>query len=304
MENIWNTLLKLKNLPYGSVHCVANLDLEQEVADMISAGAHSGCLNDADIHNRFLDRYRSWIATTELNQIRGLAQFPAAAFSNGTTEAFDKFYLKHSQKRLRYFRGEYMYHLVAANHYFRDHCYIDEDVLRPGDVVVFSLPFAGTGNQHEQTEEILTICDRLGIPVLIDCCYFGVCAGMDFNFDHDSIEAITFSLSKNFPVQHLRIGMRLSRQDDDDALFVYNKNRYVNRLGCYVGLALLDSYSADWNYEKYSTTQRSFADQLGVDASSCVFFATSEDKFSEYNRGTKENRLCFSRYLFSGQLPT
>jgi hypothetical protein len=233
-----------------------------------------------------------------------LAQFPAAAFSNGTTEAFDKFYLKHSQKRLRYFRGEYMYHLLAANHYFRDHCYIDEDELRSGDVVVFSLPFAGTGNQHEQTEEILTICDRLGIPVLIDCCYFGVCAGMDFNFEHDSIEEITFSLSKNFPVQHLRIGMRLSRQDDDDALFVYNKNRYVNRLGCYVGLALLDSYSADWNYEKYSTTQRSFADQLGVDASSCVFFATSEDKFSEYNRGTKENRLCFSRYLFSGQLPT
>ena len=302
-DSIWNTLLKLKTMPYGSVHCISDQSLELEVQELVESAVSNNCLNSPTIHDQFTSAYVDWISSTRLNTISGLENFKALTFSNGTTEAFDKFYLRHRHKRLRCFRGEYMYHLVAASHYFDQFDYIEDDAIRENDVVIFSLPFAGTGNEHVSMTEILNSCDRLSVPVLVDCCYFGVCGGINFDFDHPSIQEITFSLSKNFPVQHLRIGMRMSRVDDDDALFVYNKNKYVNRLSAAVGLSLINSYGPDYNYQKYRSTQEQFSNTLGVDASKSVFFATSTELFSDYNRGTLENRLCFSKYLNSGKLP-
>lgn len=302
-EEQWNALLKLKSLPFGSVHCVKNEGLELEVAEIINNVVKAGCLNDTEVHDRFCKKYKEWIISTNNNTVEGLDNFNALAFSNGTTEAFDKFYLKHKTRRLRYFKGEYMYHIASGKAYFKEVALIEDDAIRPHDVVIFSLPFADNGAEHPNMDEILSACEKLNVPVLIDCCYFGVCGGMHFNFNYKCIEEIVFSLSKNFPVQHLRIGMRLTRVDNDDPLFVYNKNKYVNRLGAAVGESLIEKYSPDYNYNTYRSVQEMFSDQLGVQPTKCVFFATSTDTFSEYNRGTDSNRLCFSKYLKEKKLP-
>jgi len=302
-EEQWNALLKLKSLPFGSVHCVKNEELEQEVAGIINTVVAEGCLNDVEVHDRFCRKYKEWILSTKNNQIAGLENFNAFAFSNGTTEAFDKFYLKHKERRLRYFKGEYMYHIASGKAYFDRVAVIEDDAIRADDVVIFSLPFADNGAENPLMEDILSVCEKLNVPVLVDCCYFGVCGNVKFDFNYQCIEEIVFSLSKNFPVQHLRIGMRLTRLDNDDPLFVYNKNKYVNRLGAAVGEKLIEKYSPDYNYNTYRNTQEMFSDQLGVNPTKCVFFATSTDKFTEYNRGTGSNRLCFSKYLKDGKLP-
>ena len=302
-KEIWNQLLKLKSLPYGSVHCITNSELDQEVKDIICEVSQDNCLTNSTIHNRFLEEYYTWISKNTINTFNGLYKFQAKAFSNGTTEAFDKFYLANKNRRLRYFTGEYMYHLVNAKKYFDNYLPIEDAKLDNNDVVVFSLPFAGTGSDHPLTEEVLTTCDALGIPVLVDCCYFGLCGDIHFNFDHESIKVVTFSLSKTFPVQHLRIGMRLTREDDDDPLFVYNKNTYVNRLGAAVGLKLIQRYSSDYNYTEYRGTQEHLCKELGIEPSKSVIFGNSNNKYSEYNRGTVNNRLCLSKYLKAGKLP-
>ena len=187
--------------------------------------------------------------------------------------------------------------------YFDQSAYIDDEPLTENDVVIFSFPFADTGNEHSEMKNVVAICENLGIPVMIDCCYFGVCKNIHFNFSYNCIYGITFSLSKIFSVQHLRIGMRMSREDDDDPLLVYNRNKYTNRLGAAVGFELLERYSPDYNQHTYGTIQHKFCEQLSVTASNCVFFANSSDKFLEYNRGTTNNRLCFSKYLKSKKLP-
>lgn len=302
-NNTWNTLLNLKKLPFGSVHCIKDQELEQEVSDIIIDVLQNDCMNDDEIHDKFTKEYKSWIMKTTGNQVIGLEKFEGLAFSNGTTEAFDKFYLKNRNRRLRYFRGEYMYHSIAAKLYFDHSVCIEEEPIQENDVVIFSLPFAGTGNEHAMTDLVLKTCEKLQVPVLIDCCYFGVCGGINFDFSYECITDITFSLSKNFPVQHLRIGMRLTKEDNDDALYVYNKNKYVNRLSAAVGLKLLQRYTADYNYQKYRSAQEKFCKILQVEMSKCVFFATSIEAFEEYNRGIKENRLCFSKYLKSEILP-
>ena len=302
-ENIWNSLLKLKSLPYGSIQCITDADRDLEVIDIINQVSSNKCLSSSEVQDQYLETYRNWIESTTLNRVSGLEKFPVAAFSNGTTESFDKFYLKHKTRRLRCFKGEYMYHLAAANAYFEKFAYIDDERLDENDVVIFSLPFADTGNEPAKIDEILAICDSLKIPVLIDCCYFGNCADIDFNFDHECIESVVFSLSKTFPVQHLRIGIRFTRIDDDDPLLVYNKNKYINRLAAAVGTEFMNRYTPDHNFQTYRSVQEKFCKELNVKASKSVFFATAVDSFHEYNRGTDTNRLCFSKYLKIRQLP-
>ena len=300
---VWNSLLKLKNLPFGSIHPISDSKLEQEVRDIISQVSQDGCLDDPEIHNRFLEQYRKWILASNNHRIFGMDSFTAAAFSNGTTEAFDKFYLKHSTRRLRYFRGEYMYHAAIGKHYFKEFAYLDDEVIAEGDVVVMSMPFANTGGEHPQYIRILHECSKLNVPVLIDCAYINISGKLNFDFDYPCIKEIVFSLSKAFPVGHLRIGMRLTREDNDDPLFVYNKNRYVNRLGAAVGLELINRYSIDYNFDTYRSTQLVFCEKLKIDPSPTVVFGTSPEKFPEYNRGGAVNRLCFSKYLKVRRLP-
>jgi hypothetical protein len=296
-------LLNLKNLPYGSIHAIYNPYMESEINKIISRVTQDGCLNDPTIHTKFLNRFYNWILETKNNTITGLENFTAKVITNGSTEAFDKFYLKNKTRRLRYFKGEYMYHAAASKSYFTPAPYIDDEQIDNNDVIVISLPFADTGAEHPKMDKVLSICNALGVPVLIDCCYYGACADLTMNFNYDCITDITFSLAKSFPVGFMRVGMRLTREDNNDPLFVYNKNNYINRIAAAVGLELLNVYSPDYNYDTYKYVQKYFCKELGVKPSKCVFFATSKDKFPEYNRGTDSNRLCFSKYLHQQKLP-
>jgi hypothetical protein len=297
-------LLKLKSLPYGSIHSITDKELEDEVNNIIASVTQLGCLYDTTIHNQFLERFYNWILETKNNTVIGLEQFQSKVFTNGSTEAFDKFYLKNKNRNLRYFKGEYMYHAAIGKSYFDNVILLDDAPVGKNDVVVISLPFADTGDEHPQMDEILTKCSELGVPVLIDCCYYGACADLTMDFNYSCITDITFSLAKSFPLGFIRVGMRLTRNDNNDPLFVYNKNNYVNRLGSAVGLELLNRYGPDYNYNTYREAQQKFCIDLEVESSKCVFFATSKTKFAEYNRGTKSNRLCFSKYLKNKQLPS
>ena len=292
------TLTNLKSLPYGGAQYVVAPDQEQFVKSAIAKSIENNCLWNGDIKQKFLNLYRQWIQTSTLNAMRGLENFPVAGFSAGTTEAFDKFYLKNLHRRIRYFRGEYMYHQVAGRQYFEEAKFVEDDDLDSNDVLVISLPFSDTGNAHPDMEATLIKCSQLGIPVLLDCAYFGICSGIEFNLDHDCITDLTFSLSKTFPVPHLRIGMRLTRTDDDDALLVMNKTDYVNRLSCFVGVELLENFSPDMIYTRYQKSQLELCNKLGVTPSKCVIFGIDEsNQYPQYNRGGVTNRLCLSKYL-------
>lgn len=304
-ETVWDSLLKMRNLPYGSVSYILDPELEAKTKDLVRRSAPA--LWQPQVHRVFLEEYQRWIASTRENIIRGLDGFPHAAFAAGTTEAFDKFYLQHRQRRPRIFAGEYMYHLAIAEKYFGEVCYLAQDLsdLSANDAVVISAPFADTGDIHPKMQELFARCESLGVPVMVDASYFGVCGGLFFDFSSPAIESLVFSLSKSFPVPHLRVGMRLSRQDRGDALDVYNNNNYVNRLAAAVGQGLLELQGPDAAWLRYRQAQYRFCQGLDVAVSGCVFFGIDrQDRYPEYNRGGWTNRLCYSRYLAQGQLPS
>lgn len=288
----------MKSLHFGGAQHVVSSRLQHMVNAAIQAASSNECLTNKHIHQDFCASYLKWISATKSNSWHGLEQFPVMSFSNGTTESFDKFYLKNIGSRLRFFRGEYMYHQVAARRYFKQSCFIEDQPLSKDDAVVISFPFSDTGNEHDLMRSVLQQCTALQIPVLLDCSYFGVCSGLQFDLDHDCITDVTFSLSKCFPVPNLRIGMRLSRTDDDDLLLVLNKTGYVNRLACAVGLDLIKIYHADYIWQTYQTAQKQICDTLQVSPSHCVIFGIdSHLRYPEYNRGGNTNRLCLSKYL-------
>jgi histidinol-phosphate/aromatic aminotransferase/cobyric acid decarboxylase-like protein len=172
--------------------------------------------------------------------------------------------------------------------------------------VVVSVPFADTGNvPRELTTEFLDRCKQLGVPVLVDCAFFGICGNIDFDFSHPAITEICFSLSKTFPVNLLRIGIRFSKEDDNDSLLVYHRSQYVNRLGAAVGLALIQNQSPDSTYIKWRLQQIKFCSEMQLEASDTVIFGIDRNhRYDQYNRGSVDtNRICFSRHFETGLLP-
>jgi hypothetical protein len=259
-------------------------------------------LDDTNIVSEFCSKYRSWITSTKLNTYIGIDDFKFATYSNATSESFDKFYIKNNRRRFRCLRGEYVYHQVAWRNSWPDWKFIDDEELAANDAVVISYPFSDTGCRHRRHDEILQRCTELGIPVLIDCVFSGVSYDLVFDLSYPCITDVVFSLSKIFPIAHARVGMRLTREDDDDTLFVYQKISYNNRMGAALGMYFIDNFSVDYVVDKYRAKQHEFCKQLNVCPSNTVFFGLGEEDWQEYNRGSVTNRLSFHKFLHRGVL--
>ena len=253
------------------------------------------CLKDDKIIDSFLCKYDLWIKSSTLNKFIGLDNYKHRCYSLGTSEAFDKFYMKNAKRRFRCFKGEYMYHKLSWRDKF-EWDWLDDKPLSKTDAVVISLPFADTGDKHINYEQLLEQCCELNVPVLVDCAYFGICRDITFNLDYDCITDITFSLSKTFPVAYARIGMRCTKIDDDDSMFVYSKVNYNNKIGALLGIKYFERFTPDYITEKYVDKQLNFCNTIGVNPSKTVLFGIDyKHKFDEYNRGGDSNRLSFHK---------
>jgi hypothetical protein len=279
----------LRHKPFGNSEAIKDADV-LAVLDYINVG------QSLQLQSNFCTSYLQWIKSTTLNTFVGLEQFTHTAYSNGTTESFDKFYLKNADKRFRCFKGEYKYHQLSWRDCF-NWAFLEDDALQLGDAVVISLPFSDTGNEHVNMNQVLTECNVLDIPVLIDCAYFGICSNITFDVSHKCITDLTFSLSKTFPVAHARIGMRLTKIDNDDSLFVCDKAGYVNRIGCAIGQALISTFTPDYIVKTYKDKQFEICSLLDITPSNTVLFGLGGPEWNEYNRGCDTNRLGLHKYL-------
>lgn len=278
------TIPHLKNKQFGgawSVHDPYTIHFRETI---VKSNTMS---EDVD---KFLHDYRDWIGQPDLKL------FPHMVFSQGTTETFDKFYLRHLNKRLRLHKGEYFYHQIMGRNYFEEFVWLDEGPIKTGDVVVMSCPFSDTGNLPEQFYEILQECDKQKVPVLLDMAYINI-SNIDYiDLRFDCIETVTTSLSKIFPVEFDRIGIRFEKTLYDDTLFAYNQNKYINLYSVNLGHEFIKRFDNNWIFDKYKDQQESMCDNLDLKLSRCVIFGIDyKNLYPEYNRGGSSNRLCFSR---------
>lgn len=294
-----------KNRIFGGAYSVHDTEL-MEARDSLIREFTAIDVDVTEIAERvkadFLSLYREWMFRTFRFQHTDLYQH--ACFTQGTTESFAQFYIRYREdRRLRISRGEYFYHQMMKSLWYSDRfAWLDDDQLRPGDVVLISVPFADTGDIPHGLEQLLCECDRLEIPVMLDFAYLNLTVGSAFpheiDLSHPCIMYVVSSLSKVFPVENLRIGIRLQKDFFEDQLYVINEKNYnyINLLSAYVGHGMMARFSPDYVFDKYRDQQLALCDQLGLEPSPCFNFGIDhQGRYPEYSRGGPTNRLCFSR---------
>jgi histidinol-phosphate/aromatic aminotransferase/cobyric acid decarboxylase-like protein len=295
---IKNTLPNLKDKPYGGAWSIHDTETLQYVNKSVRA------LAKPDV-KRFLNDYAHWFKLG--HTIEGIDKFVHLAPANGTTEVFDKFYMQNTHRRLRLWKGEYFYHqIVARENFYNRFAWIEDEPIAEMDVVVVSLPFANTGKIPENFDQIMQLCDSKNVNVLIDMAYVNISQPIKVDLSYNCIKVIATSLSKVFPVETYRIGMRLMKDYLDDSLQAYvdQATPYVNMNSIHLGQQLIEEYSNRYIVNKYAQLQKHYCDQLGVTPSPCVIFGIDENnQYPEYARGGKTNRLCFSK-IWDGRVAT
>ena len=285
-----------RNMDFGSAFAIQ----DPETMRLLRNRYDFTDLNSDSIIDEFLHEYNTWIKSGTLNVFTGLEDFGYKCYSNGTTEAFDKFYMRNAKRRFRCFKGEYMYHKLA----WRDKfvwAYLEDEKLHKADAVVISLPFADTGDKHDKYHDLMRECSALGVPVLVDCAYYGACRHIHIDLAYPCITDVTFSLSKTFPLAYARIGIRYTKIDDDDTMFVYHKINYNNKIGAALGLKYFNNFTPDYISQKYIDKQLNFCNTVGVNPSRTVLFGIDDkNMYNQYNRGGNTNRLSFHKQYIKG----
>jgi len=232
----------------------------------------------------------NWI-TSSPSRILGLEDFKYQSYTQGSQETFTHYIVKHRDKRFRLFYKEYFYHFNVLDYLGTEWCYMHEDDLKEGDVVIISYPFAGNGMQAEGFDEVLDTCDALGIPVLLDLIHFPNSSDcFEFQCNRDCVEVITFSLSKTFPIQPGKCGIRFLKENPKDIIELSRSEGVNNKLGAWLGTQVMDYFPADYVQNRYRDEQKFWCRALGLEPSPIVHLAWFDAQeewrpttFSPYN---------------------
>lgn len=272
-----------------------------EIYEFIDSCMDSKYLYDDKIVKNFVHTYYEWIKSSELNNLNGLDKFDNLGFIHGTSQSFDFFYAENKNRRMRCFKGDFMYHQVTWRNNYSGWCHIEDDEIKKNDAVIISLPFSDYGAEHPATQDILDECDRLDVPVFIDCAYYSIARDIDFNLDRKCIKGVAFSLSKAFYGTHrLRIGLRCKKDFNDDPVDLFNSLGMVSKLSAGVGLELCKNFEPDYNQNKFRDKQIQVCKDLSIQPSDCVIYGITDKNhkdFGGYDRGTNWRRVCISKLL-------
>jgi hypothetical protein len=191
-----------------------------------------------------------------------------------------------------------MYHSAVLKH-GGIYANIEDRKLQSYDAVIISVPFSDFGTTHPELKFVLENCNQLGIPVMLDFAYYPCTKNIELDLIHyPCVETVTFSISKAFyGAEFLRVGMRLEKEDTDDAIDVFNSVNMVNRVSLSITNALIKNYSVDHNWDTYETQYKEVCDEHNLKPTNCIMFGLGGDEWKDMNRGTHINRVCISELI-------
>jgi hypothetical protein len=249
----------------------------------------------------YITTWKTWLTDSKLKCLQGLDQFEFADYSQGTSQVFDQYVLRHGHHRIiACFRGDFQYHACISKHQ-RFQLLDQIDQLDNKHSLLISLPFSGTGSPHCDFESILNRCDQMNIPVCIDLAYWGIAKNCSINVAaHPSVQEITASLSKPFwTLGPHRVGVRFSRLYLDDGISMINETEMQNFYSMSLGMHYMKSFDADWNWRQYQDRYLEICQQHDLNITNTVIFGISNnDRYRDFNRGQPGiNRVCLSQLL-------
>lgn len=237
--------------------------------------------------DRYIETIRNWIQSSQVNRVSGLERFQRADLINGTTQTFDDAYFRHRTRRLRFFRGEYAYHRRV----FLNWKFLEDEPLGENDFVIISFPFCSTGDKHSGYEDLLKEAERIQVPVIVDCAYFGTCLEMDFDFHSPAIESVSFSLTKGLGLGDIRSGVRFSNLNEASPIQQHNEFHHTVLAAARIGIYMMEKFSPDHIPNKYRMAQESICKDLEIQPTRCMHLALGGEAWNSFRVDESYNVL-------------
>jgi hypothetical protein len=251
--------------------------------------------------------WREWLNYTNTKSLDGLDQFKHADYTQGTSQTFDQFILKHSKDRqILVLEGDFQYHACLGKHvdfkYINHPHHLESHLLGPGlHALLISAPFSDFGCIHPEFEHLMNICEVHDIPVCLDLAYWGIAKHIHINLnDYPAIKEVTCSLSKPFfTLENHRVGIRFTREYVDDGISMLNEVKMANNYSMALGVEYMKNFSPDYNWEKYENQYIKICEEQDLVWCDTVIFGLGDDvRHAEFNRGVSGNyRVCVSEWL-------
>lgn len=275
---------------------LTDVTVQQAIVESFN-GIHS---QDVDLelwnNQRYFDAFQQWIKASRYNSFVGLDLFTHHAFSNGSIDGIQSFIHRHGvNRRIRFSAAEFIGSKIVCNHADIPWTFLEDEPIKADDAVVLSLPFAGDGNIFSDLDRLLNDCDALGVPVLIDCAYFGISYDTTIDLTRSCITDVVFSLSKPFSTP-LRLGYRLTKTHFDDILQANSDLKIYNRYSAHVGIELMSKFSHNWLIEKYRPLQERICRELDLTPSKTLTLAVDRKQRPEFLRNNYY-RVCITNEL-------
>ena len=251
--------------------------------------------------------WKEWINYSDTKSLKGLDNFKHADYTQGTSQTFDNFILKHSfNRQIIVLQGDFQYHACLGKHV--DFKYINfphhlESVLQGPDLhaLIISAPFSDFGCIHPEFEYIMNVCEQYNIPVCLDLAYWGIAKNVHINLDkYPAIHEVTCSLSKPFyTLENHRIGVRFTKEYCDDGISMLNEVKMANNYSMALGVEYMKNFSPDYNWNKYRSQYEDVCHNNDLVWTDTVIFGLGDEvRHKEFNRGVSGNyRVCISEYL-------
>ena len=249
--------------------------------------------------------WRTWIEYTENKSLTGLEKFKWAHYTQGTSQTFDNFALRHGKDRcIIALDGEFQYHrCISKKLEFKSLRHIHPDFLYGKDLhaLIISAPFSDFGVIHPEFENVMDICMDFDIPVCLDLAYWGIAKNVHIDLDcFPCIKEVTCSLSKPFYcLENHRCGIRFTRDNVDDGITMLNDVGMQNKHSMSLATHFMTHYTPDWNWETYKDRYEQACHDNDLFFTDTVIFGLGdEERHKEFNRGVTNNfRVCISEFL-------
>lgn len=251
--------------------------------------------------------WKEWLTNTKTKTLDGLDNLIFSDYVAGTSQAFDHFVLRHSDRTILAVKGDFQYHACIGK--FGAFEYIDYEITRLSDCIannkkyamLISFPFSDVGKVHPNFDKIMLFCTDNDIPVCIDLAYWGISKNVDLDINkYQCITEITCSLSKPFyALENHRVGIRFTRNYENDGVSMLNEVHMANNYSMSLGVHFMKRFDADWNWDTHFKKYNEVCEQEKLKQTDVVIFGLGDQKrHSTFNRGLKNNfRVCISDYL-------
>ena len=152
--------------------------------------------------------------------------------------------------------------------------------LTSNSAVILDLPLRGTMEMPNWINDLFNKCDKLQVPVLVDCAYLMLQDDPTIDFNRKCISHVCWSLSKTLSFNGMSLGFKFKKKN---AISKYDRNYSQSRFAVQIMLDLMTQFSCRFVYNKYKPLQSKWCKILDLTPTSSVKHAVIEDDLVWFN---------------------